>query len=103
MPPRKKKTVFTGGSGRKRPFVPPSEPTPVRANFVAIDVNAGAGREGLNVGDRVRIVGSGLYAGEEAVVERFTGTAIPTAVVRTTSGPTRHVRTIDLEPIRGAD
>jgi hypothetical protein len=66
---------------------------------VAIDLSARAGRPGLAIGDRVRIGGSGLYAGEAAVIERFSNGAIPAAVVRTEAGRTRQVRTIDLQPI----
>ncbi len=65
----------------------------------AIDATAGAGRSGLVVGGRVRIVGTGLYAGEAAVIDRFAGNVIPAALVRTESGRSRQVRTIDLEPI----
>ena len=43
--------------------------------------------------------GGGLYAGETAVIERLTGSVVPSAIVRTESGNTRQVRTIDLEPI----
>jgi hypothetical protein len=65
----------------------------------AIDLNASKGRAGLTVGDRVRITGGGLYAGEAAVIERMTTGVIPAALVRTEAGRTRQVRTIDLEPI----
>jgi hypothetical protein len=64
-----------------------------------IDLNAGSGRAGLSVGDRVRIAGVGLNAGEAAVVEKLTAGVIPGALVRTEAGRTRQVRTIDLEPI----
>ena len=40
----------------------------VRPNLVAIDVTAGAGRANLKVGARVRISGTGLYAGEDATI-----------------------------------
>ena len=99
MPPRKKYT--NAGSGKKRP-VPATTGTEqvyVPTTVVSIDLNAGTGREGLKVGDRVRIIGSGLYAGEVAVIEKFAGTAIPAALVRTEAGRTRQVRTIDLEPV----
>jgi hypothetical protein len=66
---------------------------------VTIDLNAGAGRRGLTVGDRVRIVGTGLYSGEAAVIEALVHGVIPAALVRTEAGRTRRVRTIDLEPI----
>jgi hypothetical protein len=64
-----------------------------------IDLTAGSGRAGLAIGDRVRISGSGLYAGEAAVIEKLTSGVIPAALVRTEAGRTRQVRTIDLEPI----
>jgi hypothetical protein len=69
---------------------------------VSINLTAGSGRSGLNVGDRVRITGSGLYSGETAIIDRLTQGVIPSAVVRTEAGRTRQVRTIDLEPIADA-
>jgi len=71
----------------------------VRSSVVAIDVNARRGRDGLAVGQRVRILGSGLYAGEIAVIEKLGGTVVPAATVRTEAGRSRQVRTIDLEPV----
>lgn len=68
---------------------------------VAIDMSAAHGRAGLSVGSRVRILGSGLYAGEVAVVERLVQGVIPAAMVRTSSGFSRQARTIDLEPTVG--
>lgn len=103
MPPRKRKVNYPlAASGKKRALPPPApaEPAYIRASLVAIDTTAGAGRTGLRVGDTVRIIGSGLYSGEDATVEKFVGSAIPAAVVRTASGHTRHVRTIDLEPVK---
>ena len=47
---------------------------------------------------RVSIMGTGLYAGETAVVESIAGGVIPAADVRTEAGRTRRVRTIDLVP-----
>ena len=102
MPPRKKKVNYSNaGSGKKRatPGVVSTEPVYVPTTVVAIDLNAGAGREGLKLGDRVKIIGSGLYSGEEAIIEKFVGTAIPAALVRTEAGRSRQVRTIDLEPV----
>lgn len=102
MPPRKKKVNYSNaGSGKKKPApgAPVAETPYVPTTVVAIDLNAGAGREGLSLGDRVRIAGGGLYSGEEAVIEKFVGTAIPAAMVRTDAGRTRQVRTIDLEPV----
>ena len=99
MPPRKK--YVNAGSGRKKPVpgTPAPEPIYIPTTVVSIDLNAGTGRAGLKLGDRVRIIGSGLYAGEEAIIEKFVGTAIPAALVRTVAGRTRQVRTIDLEPV----
>jgi hypothetical protein len=72
-----------------------------RPNLVSIDVTAGAGRANLKVGGRVRISGTGLFAGEEATIERLVAGVIPAATVRTDGGGTRRVRTIDLEPLAG--
>ncbi len=85
---------------------PPKPPTfaqgdapVVRSSVVTIDVTARQGRDGLAVGQRVRILGSGLYAGEIAVIEKLGGSVVPAATVRTEAGRTRQVRTIDLEPV----
>jgi len=100
MPPRKRKVTYPVARTSKRQ--PPADPAPnpnyIRAS-TAIDARAGAGRTGLTIGARVRIIGTGLYAGEAAVIERFAGNVIPSALVRTEAGRTRQVRTIDLEPI----
>jgi hypothetical protein len=65
-----------------------------------INRQAGTGRTGIEVGMRVSILGTGLYVGEVAVVESIAGGVIPAANVRTESGRTRRVRTIDLVPAR---
>ncbi len=97
---RKRKVTYPPPRNKKQP--PPtvaSEPTYVRPTVVSINLNAGAGQVGFAVGDKVRIVGTGLYSGEAAVIETLGGGAIPSAVVRTEAGRTRRVRTIDLERI----
>jgi hypothetical protein len=98
---------------RKQTYPPPRNQTPTprpgagpeglrdRPTVATINLNAGNGQEGLTVGDRVRIVGSGLYAGETAVIEKLVSGVIPSALVRTEAGRTRQARTIDLERIRG--
>jgi hypothetical protein len=91
----------THTKGVPRPGAGP-EAVQVRPNLVSIDLTAGAGRKNLNVGGRVRISGTGLYAGEEATIEALVAGVIPAATVRTDGGGTRRVRTIDLEPITGA-
>lgn len=99
---RKRKVVYPPPrTATKRAPAPgvAGEPIRVRESLVAIDMTALAGRTGLKVGDRVRIAGTGLYAGEAAVIERFAGSVVPAALVRTEAGRTRQVRTIDLEPI----
>jgi hypothetical protein len=70
-----------------------------RPGATSINTSALEGRSGLAVGDRVRILGTGLYAGEIAVIERMAGGAIPAAAVRTEAGRSRTVRTVDLEPV----
>ena len=62
-----------------------------------INLGAMTGRADITQGSRVQI-GSGLYAGEFAIVESVIGGVIPAAVVRTESGGSRRVRTIDLVP-----
>ena len=98
---RKRKVTYPAPRNKKQP--PPTvgvEPaTFVRPSVVAIDLTAGAGQTGFGIGDRVRIVGSGLYNGEAAVIESLPGGVIPSAMVRTEGGRTRRVRTIDLERI----
>ena len=98
---RKRKTVYPPARTDTRP-APVDGAGPeayVRPTVATIDLNAGSGRAGLSVGDRVRIAGGGLYAGEAAVIEKLTSGVIPAALVRTEAGRTRQVRTIDLEPI----
>ncbi len=74
-----------------------------RPTVVSIDLTARGGGGTFAVGDRVRIKGTGLYAGEIATVEGLAGTAIPSALVRTEAGSTRRVRTIDLERLAPPD
>ncbi len=47
----------------------------------------------------MKIGGSGLYAGELAVVEAILSGIIPAAMVRTDAGKTRRVRAVDLERV----
>jgi hypothetical protein len=70
-----------------------------RPTVATIDLAALARRNDLSVGDRVRIGGAGLYAGELATVEELTIGVIPAAAVRTAEGRTRRVRVVDLEPV----
>ena len=95
---RKRKVTYPTPRNKK---APPAtvEPVYVRPSVVAIDLTAGAGGGAFAIGDRVRIIGSGLYNGEAAVVESLPGGVIPSALVRTEGGRTRRVRTIDLEKI----
>ena len=76
----------------------PDRVSPVPTTVVSIDMTAIKGRAGVVVGSRVRILGSGLYAGEVALVERLVSGVVPSAVVRTEAGRSRMARTIDLEP-----
>ena len=101
---RKRKVVYPPAKTATRRQTPPGlvggEPIRVRESLVSIDTTALDGRAGLKIGDKVRIGGTGLYAGEAAVVERLATSAIPSAFVRTEAGRTRQVRQVDLEPIR---
>jgi hypothetical protein len=103
VPARKRKVTYpparTANQRPTRYGAGPEAPA-VRPTVAAINLNAAAGQKNLSVGDRVRIIGAGLYSGEAAVIERFAGGVIPAAFVRTESGHSRQVRTIDLEPIR---
>src|SRR6476620_7818925 len=90
----------THTKGAPRPGAGPD--TQVRPNLVSIDITAGAGRQNLKVGGRVRINGTGLYAGEIASILKLVPGVIPAASVRTDTGGTRRVRTIDLEAITEA-
>ena len=74
----------------------PGDPGYVRSTVAEIDLTALTGRTDIRTGDRVRIGGDGLYAGELAVVESLVGGLIPAAVVRTEAGKTRRVRAVDL-------
>jgi hypothetical protein len=96
---RKRKVTYPTPRNKKPPVATDTpEPVYVRPTVVTIESTARAGRTGLTVGDRVRIVGSGLYNGEAAVIESLpAGGVIPSAMVRTEAGRTRRVRTIDLE------
>jgi len=96
---------------KRKPYYPPAKTTrrgpppagsdasPERPNLATINLSAGAGQAGLRVGDRVRIEAAGTYSGETAVIERLSSGVIPSAVVRTESGGTRQVRTVDLAPM----
>ena len=77
----------------------PGDPRHVRSTVATINLTALNGRDDLAVGDRVRIGGEGLHAGELAVVEGLSAGMIPAASVRTEAGRMRRVRVIDLEPV----
>ena len=98
----RRKVTYPPPKTANRPAPPtglPDDAPYVRPTVAIIDTSAGKGRAGLTVGGKVRITGTGLYAGETAVIERIANGVIPSAVVRTEAGKTRQVRTIDLEPI----
>jgi hypothetical protein len=75
----------------------PGDPGYVRSTVAEIDLRALEGRADVAVGDRVRIGGDGLYAGETAVVESVLSGLIPAATVRTEAGKVRRVRAVDLQ------
>jgi len=83
-------------NNRKRGPAPTSDTPIERPNLATINTEAAFGKAGFSIGDLVKIQGSGMYTGETATIERLTTGPIPSAVVRTANGNTRHVRTIDL-------
>ena len=94
---RKRRPTYPPPRSSKGPapvYVPPVTPPTV----AVINRQAGTGKAGIEVGMRVTILGTGLYAGETADVESIAGGVIPAANVRTEAGRTRRVRTIDLAP-----
>lgn len=98
---RKRKVVYPPSRSSKGPapvYTPPVTPPTV----AVINRQAVTGKAGIEVGMRVTILGTGLFAGETAVVESIAGGVIPAANVRTESGKTRRVRTVDLAPVAAA-
>jgi hypothetical protein len=98
---RKRRVVYPPSRSSKGPapvYTPPVTPPTV----AVINRQASTGRADITVGMRVMILGTGLFAGETAVVESMSGGVIPAANVRTESGKTRRVRTIDLAPAPAA-
>jgi hypothetical protein len=92
---RKKKVVYPPSRSSKGPppvYVPPVTPPSV----AVINRQAISGKDGIAIGSRVVINGTGLYTGETAIVESLGGGVIPAALVRTEAGLTRRVRTVDL-------
>jgi hypothetical protein len=96
---KRKKQFFPPKVNKRAPAPAGADDSYERPNLATINLTAGAGKAGFTVGDRVRIE-SGTYAGEVATIERLTAGVIPSAVLRTESGGTRHVRTIDLSAAR---
>jgi hypothetical protein len=99
---RKRKVNYpvakTATKGARNPLVP-GDPRGNRTPATTIDMTALEGRSDLSVGDRVRIGGAGLYAGELATVTALVMGVIPAATVRTDENRTRRVRAIDIERV----
>jgi hypothetical protein len=97
---RKRKVTYpVAKTSRQPPRTIGDAPILPRPTVADINTTAMQGRGGVVVGAKVRIAGAGLYSGEIAVVESVPAGVIPSAMVRTESGHTRRVRTIDLEPV----
>jgi hypothetical protein len=95
---RKRKVAYPPPRSSKAPPAP--NRVPVNPPTLAvINTAAGRGRSDLFVGLRVTILGTGINAGEAAVIERLVGGVIPAVIVRTAAGGTRRVRAIDVAPI----
>lgn len=96
MPSKRKDNFARSRVAQKRAPQPGSEAPEDRPNLARINLDAGAGRAGFKVGDRVRIDSTGMYSGQTGVIERLSSSVIPSALVRVEGGGTRQVRTIDL-------
>ena len=97
---KRKREYPSARTNRRAPFPGGGDTVDDRPNLARINLEAGAGKQGFSVGDKVVIAGAGLYSGENAVIERLSTGPIPSAQVRTEGGNTRQVRTIDLSPMR---
>jgi hypothetical protein len=102
---RKRKVTYPTPKTANRPdrSQGSAEPRGPRLTVASIDKTALEGRDDLAVGDRVRIGGGGLYAGEIGRVGALNPGVIPAATVLTESGRTRRVRVIDLEHVSGGE
>ena len=100
MSKKRKKDYYSRPQNKRAAITPGTDESPVRPNLATINTSAAAGQEGLAVGNRVRIQGPGLFSGEIVTIERLSAGAIPSAFVRTASGASRQVRTIDLTPAK---
>jgi hypothetical protein len=96
VPSKRKDNFARSRVAQKRAPQPGSEAPEDRPNLARINLDAGAGRAGFKVGDRVRIDSIGMYSGQTGVIERLSSSVIPSALVRVEGGGTRQVRTIDL-------
>lgn len=97
---RKRRVNYPPARSSRGP-APAYAPQVTPPTVAKINRQAGRGKAGIAVGMRVTILGTGLYAGETAVVESIVSGVIPAASVRTEAGRTRRVRTIDLAPASG--
>jgi hypothetical protein len=97
---KRKKQFFPPKVNKRAPSPAGSDDSYERPNLATINMQAGAGKAGFSIGDKVQIEGNGLYSGEIATIEKLNTGVIPSAFVRTASGNTRQVRTIDLSPAR---
>jgi hypothetical protein len=101
---RKRKTNYPPAKTAKKPARPTGLPTDapqVRSTVATIDTGAGRDTSGLIVGRRVRIAGTGPFAGETATIQKLISGVIAQAIVATDAGASRRVRTADLEALSG--
>jgi hypothetical protein len=101
---RKRKPVYpVARTATSQPRAAVGDSPYARQSVVTIDMRAAAGRDDIAVGDRVQVGGTGLFAGEFAVVESMAKGVIPSAMIRTDAGGRRRVRTVDLQPTGTVD
>ena len=94
---RKRKVNYPPPRSSRGP-APAYTPQVTPPTVAVINKHAGVGRAGIVPGVRVIIQGSGLYAGETAVVESLVAGVVAAAFVRTEAGQRRRIRTVDLTP-----
>jgi hypothetical protein len=95
---RKRKVIYPPSRSAKA--APAPNRMPINPPSLAvINLDAAMGRSDIFVGLRVSVPASAANPAETGVVERLVPGVIPAAMVRTESGKTRRVRTIDLAPV----
>ena len=95
---RKRKTTYPAAKTANRPApatgMPGAAPDHVRSTVATINLQAAAGRSDVVVGSRVRILGTGRYAGDIVVIEKLVGGPIKLPFLPTFFGLIGGVKTM---------